>query len=189
MKVHSHLQARDNYFGFQIGLRFGDRESRSIQGDYPNAWYNPVMPVRALRIDRRRRPSNWSYFSQMNDFLKSLKRIEGSGVAGYDIGDRWASGGDDYGLVCVLVNEEHSGGTKFNAFKFFAASSGIASKYDVSRVGTHGHDHMPTISLRTSKVRRYVTETVAHELGHALDLTDIPHINFGSVFLRPPCDE
>ena len=89
-------------------------------------------------------------------------------------------------LISVLANL--SSKSKFLSSSDVAVQrSGAAfnRKFLLPLVVTGEH---PLYGLWPVDVFEYAPETGTSGLGN-VDRPDIPHINFGSVFLRPPCDE
>lgn len=187
-KAFSQMFDKDSRYGFMYGLRLGDRAATKVAKNADNRWYLDhqsestffFKDTRKISTDRMPEtgfsfrhndpvvPQNWS--EDMFTYLASLRRVS-AGTPLFNVGDQWARGGPDQGLVVIIVNDEiHGGVYKSMPGVLGLISAGRAHGFTALHASPDGIvDHTPdtTIYLLAPLV-----SYVIHELSHGFFLGD-----------------
>jgi hypothetical protein len=183
------FRPRESFFGLCYGGRLAGPYHADVppaNGSAQGAFYVPRIANESITFDTRRVPDltdpandpDVAHQKRLDDFLKSLRRSGGQA----NEGERWASGHDDFGLVCFVVNDDAVGGTQFAGG--MAASVGTDMRFKITPVaGMPGLlDHEPVwMNVAQPAIRNLgfsapsydiTTDRIGHELTHAFRLFD-----------------
>ncbi len=169
------VQARDSFFGLQLGGILGSRSS-SRSTLRPNQWFVPAVPARALSWGDRRVPADLNGAGIFDKYLASLRHTANAADPNFMASDAWKSGQPDQELAVFLVREDLSGGTNFGRLAF---TLGGERGHSIKVVGDVV-EHAPAVKLVDDGVQDdrplvdipNITGTLAHEAAHSFDLGD-----------------
>jgi hypothetical protein len=185
------MQVPDSWCGMAYGRRAGDVLFSPVpSGTPPTAltdWMAADRESPQLLKDWRRfgsRRGDWQ--TEALDFFSGLRKKDSTpddpadtGDSDYRIGETWARGGADQGLVLILVNDHVSAGTysigdtgSANGYLFGAITVRDDGAFAIQRDGPRTR-HAPvfTVARDSKKTLERVLQAI-HELAHGLFLGD-----------------
>lgn len=139
---HTVLNERDTAFGLTVGVR--------------------------QRLDWKIPEIVELHFSPRRTSLASFQKfIEGLKFGGFPIGERWKTGGPDFGLVGFLCLTDKEGGIEISRQGTFAATTGRNKmRLNLKKAPDSGMEIITDPVIAT--YRHLMASLVAHEFGHAL---------------------
>lgn len=148
-------------------------------------WYKLPAPTRSLRFDPRRFALELSSRGAKRFIINRVGRLSDqrapASTDNHWVGRYWHPGFEinptatnkqmpSKGLICLLINHEHSGGTK-NSF-FVLVSVSLKSKLTINSENSVRNIRPLIMNPNISVDHTRITNTLAHEFGHAFNLDD-----------------